>query len=616
MSEHAFRNAAAAYLRGRVPKSAGRDPGMRTAPSMSLTKRIVGLVGLALVPALAIQAYNEYALRAARSSAVRGEAMRTARGVAADLGQFGRSAQQILGILSELPEIRTGDPKSCTAYLKRVVDKVPGSFFFGVVDADGMIRCNTLGSAPGAYTIADRSYFQDAMRTGGFAVGDVVSGRVTGRPTIQLAVPIPGSDRRPDGVVLTSIDLSYLAARQIAGLPPDATLTVADRKGTVLIRLPGHEDWVGKPLPRPFWEALTQRRGGVTDMPGLSGNLRITAVAEAGADDLDSVTVAVAFSPATAFADIDAATQRGLVLIGLGAALAFAAALSAGRAFIRRPVGRLLEAAAAWRAGLLDARSGLSGSGEFGKLGAAFDAMAGALQRREAELRAEIDRSRLLQDRQTLMLHELNHRVRNTLATVQALARQGRRDADRGERLEGRILALSQSHDLLWRDDWAGASLRSILESALAPFQDGTARRFSLDGPDLALPARYVLALGMAFHELITNAVQYGALATETGRIDLAWTLTEDGQDRRLKLVWRESGGPTVTEPQRRGFGTRLITGGITRELGGTVDLTFPPEGVRYALDVPVDAADRFTSFRETASGLALAMPVQVFGKS
>jgi two-component sensor histidine kinase len=586
---------------------------------MSLTKRIMGLVGLALVPALAIQAYNEYALRAARSAAVRGEAMRTARGVAADLGHFGRGAQQILGILSELPEIRSGDPETCTAYLKRVVDKVPGSFFFGVVDAEGEIRCNTLGSAPGAYTIADRSYFQDAMRTGGFAVGDVVSGRVTGRPTIQFAVPIPGPDRRPDGIVLTSIDLSYLAARQIAGLPPNATLTVADRKGTVLIRLPGHEDWVGKPLPRPFWTALSQKRGGVADMPGLTGNPRITAVAEAGTDDLDSVTVAVAFSPDTAFADIDAATQRGLVLIGLGAALAFAAALSAGRVFIRRPVGRLLAAAAAWRAGILDARSGLAGPSEFGRLGEAFDAMAAALQTREGELRAEIDRSRHLQDRQTLMLHELNHRVRNTLATVQALARQGQREADRGARLEGRILALSSTHDLLWRDDWSGASLQAILESALAPFQADTTHRFSLDGPDLTLPARYVLALGMTFHELITNAVRYGALATEMGRIDVVWTATQDGEDCRLQIVWRESGGPPVTEPQRRGFGTRLITSGITRELGGTVDLTFAPEGVRCTLDVPLDAADRFTSFRETASGLALAIsagPVQVFGKS
>ena len=611
----AFRMTDAAYLRAGVPVRAARVPGRRTAPSMSLTKRIVGLVGLALVPALAIQGYNEYALRTARGAAVRSEAMRTARGVAADLGQYGRGAQQILGILSELPEVRNRDPQTCTAYLRRVVNKVPGSFFFGVADPDGKIRCNTLGSSPGAYTIADRSYFQDAMRTGAFAVGNVVSGRVTRRPTIQFAVAIPGVGGQPDGIVLTSIDLSYLAARQAAaGLPPDATLTVADRNGTVLVRLPGHDEWVGKALPPPFWDSLTRHRGDVADLPGLNGNPRITAVAESSPDDLDSITVSVAFSPATAFADIDAATRRGLVLIGLGAALAIAAALLAGRAFIRQPVRRLLQAAASWRAGALDARSGLTGPGEFGQLGQAFDAMAAALQTHEGELRAEIDRSRRLQDRQALMLHELDHRVRNTLATVQSLARQGRRDDDRGERLEGRILALSKSHDLLSRDDWSGASLRAALESALEPFETPEPSRFGLSGPDLELPPRYVLALGMTIHELTTNAAKYGALAAEGGRIDITWRiLTADGptgaRPRKLALEWRESGGPPVAEPQRRGFGTRLISGGISRELGGTVDLTFRREGVRCTLEVPLDEPDRFTSFRDPSAGQARALP-------
>ena len=573
---------------------------------MSLTKRIVGLVGLALVPALAIQSYNEYALRSARSDAVRGEAMRTARGVAADLDQFIGGARQILGILAELPEIQKKDPQVCTAYLKSVVDKVPGSFFFGVADADGHILCNTLGSPPGAYAIADRSYFQEAMRTDGFAIGEVVFGRVTKRPTIQFALATHGANGRPDGIVLTSIDLSYLSARQAAaGLPPDTALTVADRNGTVLIRLPDHDAWVGKTLPAPFWAALKRHRGGVADFPGLRGATRITAVAETSPDDLHALTVSVGFSPVTAFADIDAATRRGLVLIGLGAALAIAAALMAGRAFIRQPVRRLLQAAVAWRAGQLDARSGIGGPSEFGQLGEAFDAMAVALQKHEGELRAEIARSRLLQERQTLLLHELNHRVRNTLTTVQSLARQGRRDNDRGERLEGRILALSKTHDLLSRDDWGGAPLRLVIENEFAPFQDGQGHRFSLDGPDLDLPPRYVLALGMMIHELTTNAAKYGALATEHGQVSVTWrVMTGPDETRRLSLVWRETGGPPVVAPVRTGFGTRLITGGIHRELGGSVDLSFPPEGARCVIDVPLDEPDRFTSFRELAGNL------------
>ncbi len=255
-----------------------------------------------------------------------------ARAVAADLGQFGRGARQILAILAGVSEIRGKDARACTAYLATVGGKVPGSFFFGVTDSDGRIRCNTLGSPPGAYTVADRSYFQEAMRTGGFAIGDVVTGRVTGRPTIQFAQGIADDDGdgRPDGIVITSIDLSYLAARQAsAGLPPDAAVTVADRQGTILVRLPDHEAWAGKPLPPAFWKALTDNRARVADLIGLRGNPRITAVAGGSPGDLDGMTVAVGLSPATAFADIDAATQRGVVLIGLGAILAIGAALLA-----------------------------------------------------------------------------------------------------------------------------------------------------------------------------------------------------------------------------------------------------------------------------------------------
>ncbi len=159
-----------------------------------------------------------------------------------------------------------------------------------------------------------------------------------------------------------------------------------------------------------------------------------------------------------AFADVDAAARRGLILIAVSAALAVAAALAAGRLFIRRPFGRLLLAATACRrVGDLAARTGLSGPDEFGRLGGKLDAMAGVLRRNETELRDEVARGREMQERQVTLLHELNHRVKNTLATVQALARQSTRGGEGpGERLEARILSLSKTHDLLTRDEWSG----------------------------------------------------------------------------------------------------------------------------------------------------------------
>ena len=564
---------------------------------MSLTKRIVGLVALALAPALAIQGYNEYALRTARAEAVRGEALRTASGVAAELGQFGRGARQVLAILSEAPPIRGRDPRTCTAYLKTLLGKVPGAFLLAVADADGVIACNTLGSEAGSYAVTERRYFREAKRDG-FGVGEYVVGKVTGKPTFQFAHAIRSPEGRFDGIVLASVDLAWLAARlEHAGMPAGANLTVADRNGTILVRLPDHARWVGKAVPAAFAAALA--RGGVAELPDPEGDTRVTGIATAATDDLDSVTVSVGLSPATAFADIDAATRRGLVLLGLGALLAVAAALLAGRALIRRPVRRLLRAAMAWRSGDLGARSGLTGSTEFGQLGEAFDAMAAALQAHEGELREEIARSHRLQAQQTTMLHELNHRVRNTLATVQSLARQSRRDED-GGRLEGRIISLSRTHDLLSRDDWSGATLMAVLENEIAPYRDRGSDPFRLDGPDLDLAPRCVLALGMTLHELATNAGKYGALSVEGGRVEVAWRLDAGGQGtRRLALEWRESGGPAVTPPTRQGFGMRLINGGVRRELDGTVRLDFAPAGLRCTLDVPIDGPDRFTTFRQ-----------------
>jgi two-component sensor histidine kinase len=300
---------------------------------------------------------------------------------------------------------------------------------------------------------------------------------------------------------------------------------------------------------------------------------------------LAGVRLMVGRDSAAAFADIDAATRRGLVLIVLGAVLALAAALLAGRMFIRRPIDRLLRIAAAWQAGDLTARTGLRGMTEFGRLGGKLDVMAGTLQRNADDLHAEIRRGRALQEQQVTMLHELNHRVKNTLATVQALARQSR-GADGG--LEARILALSKTHDLLTREDWSGASLREVLESELSPYRTG-GDQIGLDGPDISLSPRHVLALGMTIHELTTNAAKYGALSAPGGRVRVSWSLvTQEGGTPRLQLTWRESGGPPVQPPARAGFGTRLISGGVRRELDGHVDLAFEADGLRCHLDVPL----------------------------
>jgi len=192
---------------------------------------------------------------------------------------------------------------------------------------------------------------------------------------------------------------------------------------------------------------------------------------------------------------------------------------------------------------------------------------------------------------QRLLINELNHRVKNTLAIVQGVAQQSFRDgvpADAARAaFEGRLAALSTAHNVLTRESWEAASLRDIVAAAAAPFEaDG--RRVSVEGPDLRIPPKLAVNLALALHELGTNAVKYGALSVPEGRVDLGWRVHGD----RLNLVWRERGGPPVAAPARRGFGTRMIERGLATELGGPVTIDFDPAGLVCTVDAPLPAAD------------------------
>ncbi|MCJ2050294.1 sensor histidine kinase [Methylobacterium sp. J-070] len=557
-----------------------------------LTARISALIALALAPAIALQTYNLYELHGARAAAVRTTALQQSQAIAADLGQFGEGMRQMLAILAEDPSIQRQDAKGCTAYLHSVSDKLPGAFALAVARADGQVVCNTLGSAPGAYSLAKRGYFQEAMRTGGFAVGDFVLGMLTRRPTIQFATALRDDDGRPSGIVLASIDLDWLAQRFVdGGLPQSATLTVSDRDGVVLVRVPDASAWVGRKLPPERLAALRDAplTNDVRESAALDGRQRILGIrTPTGA--LKSLTVTVGIDRELAFADVDTAMRRGLELIAASLLLAVIGAFLAGRYFIRQPVERLVRAATAWRRGDLTARTGVSGNTEFGRLGTAFDEMAASLGRHESNLRNEIACSHALRAQQTTLLHELNHRVKNTLATVQSLARQSRGGEEQAAQLEARILALSKTHDLLTRDEWTGASLSEVAENELGPYRNSV-DHFDIAGPPLNLPPRCVLAIGMAIHELTTNAAKYGALSGPTGRIAVKWRILPGEGAARVEILWRESGGPPVTPPTRRGFGTRLITGAIMRELDGSAELDFQPSGLVCRLALPLPRA-------------------------
>jgi PAS domain S-box-containing protein len=205
----------------------------------------------------------------------------------------------------------------------------------------------------------------------------------------------------------------------------------------------------------------------------------------------------------------------------------------------------------------------------------------------------EISERKQSEARQRALVDELNHRMKNTLATVQSLAAHtlsgaGVPDGVR-EDFEARLFALSRTHDHLTREHWESAEFGTILDEVFAPYRgEGRVR---LAGAPVRITPRAALTLGMVLHELATNAVKYGALSTTEGRVDVSWDAHGEARLRRLDIEWRESDGPAIEEPRQRGFGARLLERGIVHELGGSARLLFERGGVHCRMSVPLPAA-------------------------
>src|SRR5215211_2808296 len=206
-------------------------------------------------------------------------------------------------------------------------------------------------------------------------------------------------------------------------------------------------------------------------------------------------------------------------------------------------------------------------------------------------LQGELAERRRIEEQQRLLLAELNHRVKNTLAIVQSIATQTLRHADSAEAFragfEARIMALAEAHNLLTDSNWGGASLKDIVERVLIPYSQADRRRYELPAHDLQVGPKAAVSLVMAFHELATNAAKYGALSNGAGSLRVDWKVSNDAEPPRLFVKWEETGGPPVKAPTRQGFGSRLIRG-LAQETAGEVRLDYEPSGLVCTVDIPL----------------------------
>jgi two-component sensor histidine kinase/putative methionine-R-sulfoxide reductase with GAF domain len=210
------------------------------------------------------------------------------------------------------------------------------------------------------------------------------------------------------------------------------------------------------------------------------------------------------------------------------------------------------------------------------------------------EAQHEIEERRQAQNQQSFLIRELHHRVKNTLATVQAVVGATARSTSSIEEFYkafvGRIISLANTHSLLTEALWQTASLREILEKELIPYNDARGERIELEGPDVKLPSEIAVPIGMAIHELTTNAAKYGALSMRSGKVSVMWSVYGEGDDKRLSLSWVERGGPRVAQPGRQGFGSRLLHRVLTTQLNAEVKVDYDPTGLRVSIDAPIKA--------------------------
>jgi PAS domain S-box-containing protein len=203
----------------------------------------------------------------------------------------------------------------------------------------------------------------------------------------------------------------------------------------------------------------------------------------------------------------------------------------------------------------------------------------------------DVSERRSAQMLQETLTHELAHRIKNTLAMVQAIVHQSLKNAPTIDAarvaIGDRLQALGNAHDLLTSTSWLNAPMSLVVEKALAPHV-GAKQRIASGGPDIQVGARAALSMSMALHELATNAANYGSLSIDSGRVDLSWSVAATERGAEFHMIWREIGGPNVPSPSRQGFGSRLVGGNFASDFGGMCELKYEPDGVVWTFTAPL----------------------------
>src|SRR6266850_4286015 len=356
---------------------------------VGLTGRLFLLVILAVVPALVIQAWNEYDQRIAREGEIRQHVVEITKQFGGEIGVLREGARQLLLALAQLDPVKSLQPGACSALFSKLKSRYANYSFLGAADIAGRVFCV---SGPTSFSwVTDQPFFTRALAQPELAVGNYWIDPVGNQRMIHFAERFEDGNGRIAGVVFAGLDLAWLSDHlKERGLSPTASILIADREGNIIARLPRPELLVGKNMRTSHEPIMDGDEAGWEEAVGVDGTTRIFGYVPATLPPKDFF-LSAGQSKAEAFAEIDSATQRGVELILAGFLAAIYAAWAGGRKFIRRPIEGLLKVTAEWRRGNYEARARLEDrASEIGRLGAAFDDMADALASRyAAQKRAE-----------------------------------------------------------------------------------------------------------------------------------------------------------------------------------------------------------------------------------
>ncbi len=364
---------------------------MRPLFSFGLTARLVLLTVIAVLPALVIQAYNEYDLRRARENDIRERVVQITKQFGEEMGEIREGARQLLAALARLPRIMTSNGPKCEELLISMKQSYPNYESLSVADTNGQTICSSSSKTPAF--VGDLPFFKRAMAQSGFVVGNYWVNPVSGAKVIHFATKFAATDGNTAGVVSVALDLKWLADHLAnRGLAPSASILIADREGNIISRLPNPEVLIGKNMRKSHEGIMDGDRAGWEEAAGVDGMTRIFGYVPAALPPGD-LFLSAGLSKTEAFADIDRATQRGIGLILAGLLVAIAAAVAGGRYFIRKPISELTRVTADWRDGNYAARAHTNdAASEIGQLATAFNEMADAVASRQvAQKHAEED---------------------------------------------------------------------------------------------------------------------------------------------------------------------------------------------------------------------------------